>query len=91
MRKLKDSLGVVTSIGDLGCGCGYSTAALKMEFPGAIVCGTQVPGPQFNIASEIGSKFAFSVVEKLANHVDLVLRLSILSTGSDRLNTWRRF
>ena len=44
----------VTRLADLGCGIGYSTAALRDLFPGADVYGTQLPGPQADIARTHG-------------------------------------
>lgn len=34
----------IKTIADLGCGCGYSTVALKSVFPDATVIGTNLPG-----------------------------------------------
>jgi hypothetical protein len=70
---LRDALGHVGSICDLGCGCGYTTAALKATFQLASVTGTQVPGsPQFEIASRIGSDSGFRVVAKIQGQADLI-------------------
>lgn len=57
---------VVKNIGDLGCGCGYTTANLKVLFPTTDVTGTNLrTSPQFNLASELGKTKHFNMVENL--------------------------
>lgn len=61
-RSILDDLGPVSSVVDLGCGIGYTTAGLKELFPQAKVYGTQLEDSfQFKIASELGAKRGFEV------------------------------
>jgi len=70
---LRTALGKINSIGDIGCGCAYTTAAWKESYPFASVYGTQYPNSaQFQIASKMGRDHEFQVLEKLDQHVDLV-------------------
>lgn len=49
----------VESVADLGCGIGYSTAALAEVFPDAEVVGTNLPGTtQYRVASALGVTMA---------------------------------
>ena len=70
---LRDSLGDIQSIADIGCGCAYTTAAWKEAYPNANVIGTQVAGsPQFEIATNMGATHGFSIIGGLESHADLV-------------------
>jgi hypothetical protein len=70
---LRDALGTINSIADIGCGCAYTTSAWKEAYPDADVLGTQVVGsPQFEIASNMGRQHGFSIVGSLQEHADLV-------------------
>lgn len=62
----------VNRVVDLGCGIGYSTAALKSMFYKASVVGTQVKGPQFQVAEAIGRLYTFLVVENVVDRADLI-------------------
>lgn len=47
---------------DLGCGIGFTTAALKQLFPSATVVGTNLQEtPQRQIAERVGNEYGFSV------------------------------
>ena len=51
------------SVLDLGCGFGYTTAALKEIFPHATVTGTELlTAPQAKLAKKLGKKVNFKVV-----------------------------
>lgn len=53
----------ISNVLDLGCGFGYTTAALKEIFQSAKVVGTNIEGTsQFKMASELGRKHGFAVV-----------------------------
>ncbi len=66
----------VGSVVDLGCGFGYTTAALKELYPSADVFGTNFEGsPQWKFAAELGKERGFSLapdVQKLNKQIDLV-------------------
>ena len=58
-----DQLSPITSICDLGCGFGYTTAALKEIYPKATICGTNLLGTaQYDIANCIGYERGFLVL-----------------------------
>lgn len=51
------------SVLDLGCGFGYTTAALKEIFPHATVTGTELlTSPQAKLAKKLGTKANFKIV-----------------------------
>lgn len=53
-KSVLEDVGAVRSVADLGCGTGYSTAALADLFPDAEVVGTNLEGTgQYSIASEV--------------------------------------
>jgi SAM-dependent methyltransferase len=57
------AIGPVRNAVDLGCGFGYTTAALKEIFPAADVYGTNLKGTlQFDLASAVGQQHGFQVV-----------------------------
>jgi len=65
----------VRSVVDVGCGVGYSTAALKQMFPHAIVVGTQLEGKQARIARRLAKEHEFilhvGTLDEL-DHADIV-------------------
>ena len=48
---------------DLGCGVGLTTALLAELFPDRQVIGTQVDGPQKDIAVKLGAQYGFTVAD----------------------------
>lgn len=71
--KIAPIIGDIEVIADLGCGFGYTTAALKEIFGGASVIGTNFEGGyQYLIAEEIGKLRDFSVAPKISGKVDLI-------------------
>lgn len=62
----------VHTIADLGCGLGYSTAALAQLWPQATVYGTNLDGPQARAAREIGTRARFTVEPEITGAVDLI-------------------
>ena len=51
---------------DLGCGFGYTTAALKEIYPRAEVIGTNLRGTsQYKVSSAIGKQRNFSVKDSI--------------------------
>ena len=66
----------VGSVVDLGCGFGYTTAALKELYPSADVFGTNFEDcPQWKFASALGKERGLSLapdVQKLNRQIDLV-------------------
>jgi SAM-dependent methyltransferase len=54
-RSMIASLAFVRSVVDLGCGIGFSTAALASLFPYATIIGTNLPGRQLDIAAKIAT------------------------------------
>lgn len=66
----------VKSIVDLGCGFGYTTAALKELFPAADVHGTNFPGGiQWKFAEQVGKEYGFTLapdVQSLNRSIDFV-------------------
>ena len=74
LKKIKaDDFPGVASVADLGCGVGYTTAALKELFPAATVYGTQLPSSfQSGVASTIGITKGFTVHPEATGPTDLV-------------------
>lgn len=61
------------SVIDLGCGIGYTTAALKELFPAAAVVGTQLLGTfQFAVAEALGRERGFRVASAPDGPAELV-------------------
>ena len=57
----------ITSVIDLGCGIGYTTAALKKIFPNAEVYGTNIEDTkQYAVAQENGRIFGFSMKPRVS-------------------------
>ena len=66
----------VSTIMDLGCGMGLTTAALTELFPDAQVTGTNLPGcSQYLIAERLAAQYGFTMIPtaESARPVDLVL------------------
>jgi hypothetical protein len=56
----------IESVVDLGCGIGYSTAALKQLFPAASVYGLEQSNtPQFRICQSVAVDYDFQVVSRI--------------------------
>jgi 2-polyprenyl-3-methyl-5-hydroxy-6-metoxy-1,4-benzoquinol methylase len=52
-----------STIADLGCGLGYTTAALKQILPGSTVYGTNFPGTtQRKFAEQMGDEYGFKIL-----------------------------
>lgn len=64
----------VKNILDLGCGFGYTTAGLRELFPNSYnVIGTNIKNTfQYEISSDIGKKYNFSVMENYQDKIDMV-------------------
>lgn len=75
-RILINDMENVRGIADLGCGIGYTTAALSQLFPQAAVIGTNLEGiAQTRIAQKVGSIYDFGVVgtvDDITIPIDLV-------------------
>lgn len=62
-----NDLGGIRHIADLGCGIGYTTAALKGLFPDAKVVGTNLDGTvQTRFARKMGKTYGFDIVPDIA-------------------------
>lgn len=69
----KGLLPEIVSVADLGCGAGYTTAALLDIFPTSVIYGTNIPSTkQYHIASFLGSQHGFQVVPWVSHQVDLI-------------------
>lgn len=63
----------VESIVDLGCGIGYSTAALAQLFPRARVVGTNISDlSQTRICERVAERYGFEIEPAAREHFDLV-------------------
>jgi SAM-dependent methyltransferase len=75
-KSIVDDMRDVAVVADLGCGFGYTTAALKELFPSATVFGTNFGGGrQWRLASMFGEQYGFSMfpsVEEFGKPVDLI-------------------
>lgn len=72
-KSILDDIGKINSVADLGCGLGYTTAALKEMFPDANVYGTNIENSsQYKIATEIGTERNFTVIPEVISETDLV-------------------
>jgi 2-polyprenyl-3-methyl-5-hydroxy-6-metoxy-1,4-benzoquinol methylase len=73
---VKHHIGRVNTVVDLGCGIGYTTAALTEMFPNAKVIGTNILDTiQTRIAQRVGNQYAFEILPDAAainEPVDLV-------------------
>ncbi len=76
-RSVVEHMGDVKMVVDLGCGFGYTAAALKETFPEAVVVGTNIPDSyQYKVARKFGSQYGFTMATdicKLKGSVDIVL------------------
>ena len=73
IKKNIDKFKGANSIMDLGCGFGYTTSALTEIFPVAQVTGTQLKNTvQYQMATELGNKYGFTIQEEATDHADLV-------------------
>jgi hypothetical protein len=73
-RSLADVLGPVHSVVDLGCGFGFTTAALAEMFPAARVVGTNLPGWQYEVCHTVAeSRFEMVPSSTGIKHVDLMV------------------
>lgn len=72
-RTVFDDLVGVRRVVDLGCGFGYSTAALKELFPEAEVYGTQLAGGrQWRLAAAVGEERGFGLAPRVDRPSELV-------------------
>jgi hypothetical protein len=72
-KSIASDFGELSSILDLGCGFGYTTAALKEMFPKADVSGTNLEGTsQFRMAAELGAKHGFEMFGDHRRKADLI-------------------
>jgi SAM-dependent methyltransferase len=74
-QPVRDSLGEVRTIVDLGCGLGYTTAALRELYPDAVVVGTNLDDTlQTKFARTLAQRHAFAqlALEYVGAPVDLV-------------------
>ena len=75
-RILMDDLGTVKTIADLGCGLGYTTAALTQLFPTANVWATNLGNTvQMRIATKYAAQYGFGMretVAEIAQPMDLI-------------------
>ncbi len=61
------------TVADLGCGIGYTTAALTELMPWATVIGTQIAGSfQYAVAQEVGTARGFALQPALTRQADLI-------------------
>jgi 2-polyprenyl-3-methyl-5-hydroxy-6-metoxy-1,4-benzoquinol methylase len=74
IEKLKLDIYNYKTVVDLGCGVGFTTSYLKYIFKNSNVYGTNVRGYQWNIATELGQKNGFSIIEsvKELNNIDII-------------------
>lgn len=73
VKKFANHFVGVNRVADLGCGIGYTTAALKEIFPMAEVYGTQIAETfQFGVASLLGAERNFSMMPEVDGPTDLV-------------------
>ena len=71
--RILDDLGEIQSIVDLGCGLGFTTAALSESFPDARIVGTNVEGsPQTLVARFLSDFYNYTVSESYAGPVDVL-------------------
>lgn len=73
IAKVKPEVTDVHSVIDLGCGVGYTTAALKELFPNAVVRGTNIPATfQYSVAQAVGMRRDFTMQGSPQGDADLV-------------------
>ena len=75
-KSIIEDMGTLSSVIDLGCGFGYTTATLKQFFPNAETYGTNLQETvQWKLASHFGKKYNFTLVpdvQTLNKQIDLV-------------------
>lgn len=76
-RTVREDIGRINVAVDLGCGAGYTAAALSNMFPRARVFGTNLRGTkQWKIANMLGSIYGFNLIDDIADtgtsSIDLV-------------------
>lgn len=65
LKSIKDHIGSINKIADLGCGIGYTAATLKQEFNCAVF-GTNIKDTkQYQVCSNIANISGFNLVESL--------------------------
>jgi len=85
-RSVVQATGTARSVLDLGCGAGYTTAALKQLYPAARVCGTNFPGSlQYALASKMGEKYKFEITGAPKEKVDLIYATEYFEHQQDPL------
>lgn len=73
VEKTKNFFQGVSTIGDLGCGIGFTTASLSCIFQGANVTGTNLTkSNQYKIAALLAKQYNFQISEKIKNPTDLI-------------------
>lgn len=71
--RILDDLGNIQSIVDLGCGIGFTTAALSESFPAARIVGTNVEdSPQTRVARFLSEFYNYTVSEAYGGPVDVL-------------------
>lgn len=78
----------VRSVVDLGCGIGYTTAAMTQLFPWARVYGTNLPGPQYTFCEAMGEKYGFTMLDEIPHLpvIDLVMAFEYFEHIEDPLH-----
>lgn len=72
-KSIVSDLDSIDTVLDIGCGFGYTTAALKEIFPDASVIGTNLKETaQYDIATKIGAERGFSITDEYSDEVDLI-------------------
>lgn len=75
-KSIVDDIGLVERVADLGCGIGYTTAAIKSMYPRADVYGTNLENTvQTKIAKAMGAKYDFVIYpdcQSYPNQVDII-------------------
>lgn len=84
----------ITSIVDLGCGIGYSTAMLKQMFPVADVYGTNLSTTkQYSFCSKMGDGYNFKIKDDVKNinkKIDLVFASEYFEHIEDAVDNVRK-
>lgn len=63
------------SVVDVGCGIAFTTAMLREVYPDATVIGTNVPGPQLDVARAVAADHDFYVTTGPPERADVVFAL----------------
>lgn len=73
-HSVMDDLGEVRQVIDLGCGFGYTTAALQLLWPRACVVGTNLESVQARVARDMERQygFQFKTTQPIFGHADVV-------------------